>query len=190
MNTKKEEILRNEILHSTLAKLQIADSSSTQQISYVIKRANLPSTVALAAVSLLVSAKEKAPAYIAALKRRVSNDKYGPTDKIEERIEIAQGLVNSTYMLFSISLIISSKYLIDRSYINRTWSNILMIERQLVNQYERSLLEILEYKVNVASRSLDELKGKIAALSSKSEKKENKLVRSIKKIVSCLFKNE
>lgn len=190
MNTKKDELLRNEILHTTLAKMQVTDGNNTQQISYVVKRANLPNSVTLAAMSLLLSAKERLPVYIRSLKKRLALEKSAPSEGVLEKIETAQILANSTYMLFSISLIISSKYLIDRSYINRTWSNILMIERHLVNQYERALLEILDYQINIASGSLEELKCKMSSLCAKHEKKENKIVRSIKKIVSCLFKND
>ncbi|KAI5188778.1 hypothetical protein NEMIN01_0146 [Nematocida minor] len=190
MASKKEEVIRNEILYNTLAKLQPADGTSTNQISYVVKRANLSSTVVLAAISLLLSAKEKLPKHIGSLKRQLSENKSVSLEILENKIETAQSLCSSTYMLFSISLIISSKYLIDRSYINRTWSNILMIDRSLVNEYERCMLEVLEYKVSVNSKSIDDLWSKMNTGPAKQEKKENKIVRSIKKIVSCLFKNE
>ncbi|KAH9386336.1 uncharacterized protein NEMAJ01_1232 [Nematocida major] len=185
MTTKKEEVVRNEILCTTLAKLQSIDAAHTSQMAYIIRRANLSSTVVLAAVSLLLKGKEKLPAYIQSLRKSMAEGE--PSSGAEGKLESALSLYNSTYMLFSICLIISSKYLIDRSYINRTWANILMIEKQLLNEYERRLLEVFEYRIELSNASIDELMDKLDAAPTKKEKKEYGFVRRIKKIVACLF---
>lgn len=188
MNDKKEEVLRNEILYSTLAKLQLTDTNNTNQIAYVVRRANLSSTVVLAAVSLLLTAKEKLPGHIERLRKDLAESPKQSAEYAEGKLEAALSLFNSPYMLFSISLILASKYLIDRSYINRTWANILMIEKDILNEYEWSLLEVFEYKIELKSTSLEDLLSKLDRSLIKKEKKESKLFKSIRKIASCIFK--
>ncbi|KAI5132420.1 hypothetical protein NEAUS06_0115 [Nematocida ausubeli] len=185
MADKKEEVLRNEIVHNTLSKLQITDAPNSNQIIYVVKRANLSSTVVLAAVSLLFTARERLGAYVQQAQRnpKACKDKGAS-------LEVASLLYNSTYILFSVCLVVTSKYLIDRSYINRTWANILMINKRALNEYEMCLLEVLDYRINVSMVSMNNIIEKIEETDQgKKEKRENKFFRNIKRIMSCLFKN-
>ncbi|OAG33044.1 hypothetical protein NEIG_00862 [Nematocida sp. ERTm5] len=185
MAEKKEEVIPNEVLQNTLNKLQIADAPSNNQILYIIKRANLSSTVVLAAISLLFTAREKLSAYIQKIRSTPISTKHRAL-----ALERATTLFNNMYILFSVCLVISSKYLIDRSYINRTWANILMINRHMLNSYEMCLLEALDYQVILTKVKLDSLLKKAEEPGlAKKEKKENRFVRNVKRIITCLFKN-
>jgi len=189
MNREESSVFtHNEALYSTLEKLYLEETGdpSSSQISCIIKRANLPTPVLLGGIYLAIVAREKAAVHMEALRKEILRDPLGK-ELLQKRLDAAIQLCGSSTALFSVSLIISSKYLVDRAYVNRTWSNILMMDKLTINEYERTLLSIFEHKVDITERSIMSVVERLKRNTMAISKKEGKLSKLLRKITSCLF---
>lgn len=180
----------NEMLCATIGRIysiETGDSSSVD-ISYVIRRANLSTPVVLGAVYLAVLAREKAAAYIGRLREEMESFVLR-REALQGKIDACLKLCENSSTLFSISLILSSKYLVDRSYVNRTWSNILMLDKFSINEKERTLLHIFNHSIDLTEHSLRSVLERIQKHApEKPTPKDSKLLRMLKRVASCLFK--
>lgn len=189
MNSEEKRALAtNDLLYATIDRLYCMEtgSNSSTQISYIIKRANLPVSVVLGALYLAVSARERAALYISKLRKEMATHVVR-REVLQKRINSCLSLCENSTILFSISLILSSKYLVDRAYVNRTWSNILMIDRAQINNHERTLLYVFDHKIDISSQSIRGVLKKIENTTQSAPKKESGFLCSIKKAICCIF---
>lgn len=186
---EKEALAGSEFLYTTIDRLYSLEtgSRSSIEISYIIKRANLPVSVVLGALYLAVLARERAAQYIARLRKEMGVH-IVRKESLQKRVDSCLALCENSSILFSISLILASKYLVDRAYINRTWSNILMLDKTQINTHERTLLHIFDHKIDISAQSIQSIIRKIECTTQRPHKKDNKIIRGLKKIVSCIFK--
>ncbi|KAI5189772.1 hypothetical protein NECID01_0678 [Nematocida sp. AWRm77] len=182
----------NEMLCATIARiysLETGDSSSTQ-ISYIIRRANLSTPVVLGGLYLAVLAREKASGYIGELREEMESYVLR-REGLQKKIDMCLKLCENSSVLFSISLILSSKYLVDRSYVNRTWANILMLDKFSINEKERTLLHIFNHSIDLTEKSLMSIFERIQKHApEKPTSRESKFIKMLKKVVGCLFKTD
>lgn len=166
-------------------------SKESIKISYIIKRANLATPVVLGALFLAVSAREMAAAYIERAEQELGAHAFRK-EALERKVGACLLLCNDSVLLFSISLVVSSKYLVDRAYINRTWSNIFMIDKRVVNEHERTLLSILNHRIDLTEEAISTVAVRMRREGlGKPEQKEGRdfrrLPRFLRKIISCFF---
>ncbi|OAG31577.1 hypothetical protein NEDG_00052 [Nematocida displodere] len=189
---EKDALAPNDVLCSTIGKLYSLETGdrASAQISFTIKRANLSTPVVLGAFYLAVAAREKASGYISRLQEEMEAHVIR-REGIQKQIDNCLRLCENASVLFSMSLILSSKYLVDRSYVNRTWSNILMMDRITVNEHERTLLLIFGHSIELTEAALVHVLQKMQKTVSPPEaapyKKESRLLKIVKKAISCIF---
>ncbi|KAI5171724.1 hypothetical protein NEFER03_1029 [Nematocida sp. LUAm3] len=180
--------LPNEILCATIGKIYSRETgdASSSHISYVIKRTNLSTPVVLGALYLAVSAREKAAQYVGKLREEIEVH-HLRKEYLSKKIELCLKLCGNASTLFYISLIISSKYMVDRAYGNKTWSNVLMMDRKQINDYERVLLHIFDHQIEITEQTIRTVLEKVQNSRAPPLKKEGKLAQTLRRIVSCLF---
>lgn len=178
----------NELLCTTIGKIYSRETgdASSSHISYVIKRTNLSTPVVLGALYLAVSAREKAAQYVGRLREEMEVHLLR-RDHLNKKIDLCLKLCGNASTLFYISLIISSKYMVDRAYGNKTWSNVLMMDRKQINDYERVLLHVFNHKIDITEETIRTVLEKVQSTRAPPLKKEGKLTQTLKKIISCLF---
>ncbi|KAI5185543.1 hypothetical protein NEHOM01_0902 [Nematocida homosporus] len=189
-NEEKLALAPNEVLCATIGKIYSAETgeASSSHISYIIKRASLSMPVVLCALYLAVSAREKAAQYIGSLREEMEAHIF-QREELQKKIDTCLQLCENSATLFSICLIIASKYLVDRVYINRTWANILMMDKSQINAYERILLHVFDHNIDISETSLKFVLQKVHRFSYvHPPKKEGKLLRTLKNLAACLFK--
>lgn len=182
-----------ETLCAVLGRMYSLETGSKEsiKISYIIKRANLATPVVLGALFLAVSAREMAAAYIERVKKELGSHAFRK-EALEKKVGACLLLCNDSVLLFSISLVVSSKYLVDRAYINRTWSNIFMIDKRVVNEHERTLLCILNHRVDLTEEAISTVAARmrkegLGDPERKDKKDIRRLPRFLRRIISCVF---
>ncbi|KAI5181028.1 hypothetical protein NEOKW01_1269 [Nematocida sp. AWRm80] len=188
-NNEKDLFYLTDALCTSITELYTSETkdSAGVQISYIIKRANLPTPVVLGALYLAVIAREKASDYVNALTIQIERHPLRK-ETLQKRIDACLQLCKCSTVLFSISFILSSKYLVDRSYINRTWSNILMLDRSTINTHERILLSIFDYQIILTEEMILSVLDKLQKEKvPRPKKKDNRVVKLLKRIISCIF---
>lgn len=152
MNREGEEcntLPPNDAICTSIAKLYAIETGDISiQLPHIIKKSNLSLSVVLGALYLSLSSRGRAVEYIERLRREMELYVYR-RNTLQKRIDDCLLLFSDSTMLFSISLIVSSKHLVDRAYVNRTWSQMLMINLEIVNAFERTLLEVLDHNVEI-----------------------------------------
>lgn len=194
MDGRPHAAIPNDAICSSIAKIYSAEIGDlpTTHIPFIIKKSNLSLPVVLGALYVALSAREKAGRYIERLNSEMEQHIFKRT-ALQKRIDECLLLFSDGSMLFAISLVLASKYLIDRSYVNKTWANILMMDVETVNMYERTLLHVFDHNVEITERALvrvlDRVVGgdKVGSVIVSVEKKEPAgcLGKLLKKVASC-----